>query len=97
MLRSIHIIRADVAAEVTPLMGTEKQCQELVQYITDRFREDPRQLWKTDIFGKSLSDLVSDGISGRLREMPQQARGKLADTLQRIVNEDGGGIICIIL
>ncbi|MBQ1501795.1 MAG: stage IV sporulation protein A [Firmicutes bacterium] len=94
---SYHIIRADVSTEITPLIGSEKQCQELVEYITDKFEDDPRQIWETNVFGKSLHELVSDGIGGKLYDMPEGARQKLAYTLRRIVNENGGGIICIIL
>ena len=94
---SYHIIRANVTTEITPLIGTEKQCEELVQYITDEFEDDPQKIWNTNVFGKSLHELVSDGISGKLYQMPENARQKLTYTLQRIVNESGGGIICIIL
>lgn len=94
---SYHVIRANVSTEITPLIGTEKQCEELVRYIMDEFEDDPAKIWQTNIFGKSLHELVSEGISGKLYEMPTQAREKLALTLQRIVNETGGGIICIIL
>ena len=94
---SYHIIRANISTEITPLIGTEKQCEELVRYIMDEFEDDPSKIWQTNIFGKSLHELVSDGISSKLYRMPEHARGKLALTLQRIVNETGGGIICIIL
>lgn len=94
---SYHIIRANVLTEITPLIGTEAQCEDLVRYITSEFQDDPRKIWETNIFGKSLSSLVSEGISGKLYRMPEQAREKLADTLQRIVNDSGGGIICIII
>lgn len=94
---SYHIIRANVLTEITPLIGTEKQCEDLVRYIMDEFEDDPQKIWATNIFGKSLQELVSEGISGKLYRMPEQAREKLADTLQRIVNDSGGGIICIII
>ena len=94
---SYHIIRADVATEITPLIGTEKQCEDLLRYIMDEFEEDPQKIWKTDIFGKSLYELVTEGVSSRLGRIPEQTREKLAETLQRIVNDSGGGIICIIL
>lgn len=94
---SYHIIRANVGTEITPLIGTEKQCEELVRYIQNEFEDDPARIWNTNIFGKSLHELVSEGISGKLYRMPENARDKLALTLQRIVNESGGGIICIIL
>jgi len=94
---SYHIIRANVLTEITPMIGTESQCEELVRYITSEFEDDPQRIWQTNVFGKSLYDLVSEGISGKLYRMPEQAREKLADTLQRIVNDTGGGIICIII
>ena len=94
---SYHIIRANVQTEITPMIGTESQCEELIQYFTSEFQDNPRRLWETNVFGKSLYDLVSEGISGKLYRMPEQAREKLADTLQRIVNDTGGGIICIII
>lgn len=94
---SYHIIRTSVSTEITPLIGTEKQCEDLVRYITSEFEDDPGRIWQTNIFGKSLHELVSEGISGKLSHMPHQAREKLAQTLQRIVNDKGGGIICIII
>ncbi|MBO7667368.1 MAG: stage IV sporulation protein A, partial [Firmicutes bacterium] len=94
---SYHIIRTSVSTEITPLIGTEKQCEDLVRYITSEFEDDPSKIWQTNIFGKSLHELVSEGISGKLAHMPAQAREKLAQTLQRIVNDKGGGIICIII
>ena len=94
---SYHIIRANVLTEITPLIGTEKQCEDLVRYIMDEFEDDPQKIWSTNIFGKSLHELVSEGISGKLYRMPEQAREKLADTLQRIVNDNGGGILFIII
>lgn len=94
---SLHIIRTDIAAEITPLMGTEKQCADLARYITEKFQENPSQIWAYDIFGKSLHDLVKESISGKLQKMPENAQGKLKDTLNRIVNEGSGGIICIII
>ena len=97
MLQRIHIIRADISTEITPLIGTEKQCEELVHYIMDQFEDDPQAIWNTNVFGKSLHELVSDGINSKLYQMPENARQKLTYTLQRIVNENGGGIICIIL
>ncbi len=94
---SIHMIRADVQTEVTPLMGTEKQCEELMHYLLDRFEDNPALLWESDIFGKSLSDLVREGIQNKLFRMPENAQVKLQETLQRIVNEGSGGLICIII
>lgn len=94
---SLHIIRADITTEITPIIGTEKQCEELVRYILDEFEEDPAKIWESNIFGKSLHDLVREGIQNKLHRMPENAQLKLQDTLQRIVNEGSGGLICIIV
>lgn len=94
---SLHIIRADITTEIMPIIGTEKQCEELVRYMLDEFEEDPRRIWESNIFGKSLHDLVREGIQNKLHRMPENAQVKLQDTLQRIVNEGSGGIICIII
>jgi len=94
---SLHIIRADITTEITPIIGTEKQCEELVRYMLDEFEEDPTKIWQSNIFGKSLHDLVREGIQNKLHRMPENAQHKLQDTLQRIVNEGSGGLICIII
>lgn len=94
---SLHIIRADITTELTPIIGTEKQCEELVRYMLDEFEEDPTKIWESNIFGKSLHDLVREGIQNKLHRMPENAQVKLQDTLQRIVNDGSGGLICIII
>ncbi|HMM05500.1 MAG TPA: stage IV sporulation protein A [Clostridiales bacterium] len=94
---SYHLIRANISTEITPLIGTEKQCEELVRYILEEFEDDPQKMWDTNIFGKSLNTLVQEGIQSKLCTMPETARGKLQITLERLVNDGGGGIICIIL
>jgi len=94
---SLHIIRADVTTEITPLIGTEKQAEELVRYILDEFENDPKKVWESNIFGKSLHDLVREGIQNKLYKMPENVQHKLQDTLQRIVNDGHGGLICIII
>ena len=94
---SLHILRADVTTEITPLIGTEKQAEELVKYILDEFENDPKKVWESNIFGKSLHDLVREGIQNKLYRMPENAQRKLQDTLQRIVNDGNGGLICIII
>ncbi|BAD40669.1 stage IV sporulation protein A [Symbiobacterium thermophilum] len=94
---SLHFIRADISAEVTPIIGTAKQGEELVQYLLERFEDDPRQLWEFDIFGKSLHELVQEGIKAKLHRMPEDAQVKLQETLSRIINEGSGGLICIII
>ncbi|MHB8170546.1 MAG: stage IV sporulation protein A [Thermincolia bacterium] len=94
---SLHIIRADITTEITPIIGTEKQCEELVRYMLDEFEESPKKIWDSMIFGKTLHDLVREGIQNKLHRMPENAQVKLQDTLQRIVNEGSGGLICIII
>ncbi|MBO8168358.1 MAG: stage IV sporulation protein A [Thermoanaerobacteraceae bacterium] len=94
---SFHLIRADITTSITPLIGTEKQCEELVNYIMSEFEEDPQKIWSTEVFGKSLSELVREGIQGKLYRMPENAREKLQETLQRIANDGSGGLICIII
>lgn len=94
---SLHFIRADINAEVTPIIGTAKQGEELVQYLLDKFEDDPQKLWEFDIFGKSLHELVQEGIRSKLYRMPEDAQQKLQETLTRIINEGSGGLICIII
>ncbi|HYG60823.1 MAG TPA: sporulation stage IV protein A, partial [Symbiobacteriaceae bacterium] len=94
---SLHFIRADINAEVTPIIGTAKQGEDLVQYLLDKFEDDPQKLWEFDIFGKSLHELVQEGIQSKLYRMPEDAQHKLQETLSRIINEGSGGLICIII
>jgi stage IV sporulation protein A len=94
---SLHIIRADITTEITPIIGTEKQCEELVRYMLNEFEENPSKIWDSEIFGKSLHDLVREGIQNKLHRMPENAQVKLQETLQRIVNDGSGGLICIII
>lgn len=94
---SLHVIRADITTEITPIIGTEKQCEELVRYILNEFEDNPKQIWDSQIFGKSLHDLVREGIQNKLHRMPENAQVKLQETLQRIVNDGSGGLICIII
>ena len=94
---SIHMIRADIETAVSPIVGTEKQSEELVHYLLKEFETDPKSIWDTNIFGKSLYDLVNEDLRGKLMRMPEDARFKLQETLQRIINEGSGGLICIIL
>ena len=94
---SIHLIRANIMTEVTPLVGTEKQGEELVQSLSEEFQADPDALWNRDFLGRSLQDLVKEGIQAKLNRMPDNAREKLQETLSKIINEGSGGLICIIL
>ncbi|MBM7556008.1 stage IV sporulation protein A [Halanaerobacter jeridensis] len=94
---SLHLIRADVETEVSPVVGTEKQCEELIAFFENEFEENPEAVWESDFLGRSLHELVKDGINNKLYRMPVNAQDKLRDTLQKIVNEGSGGLICIIL
>ncbi|WP_021170350.1 Stage IV sporulation protein A [Sporomusa ovata DSM 2662] len=93
---SLHIIRTDVQAEISPIIGTEKQSEELIQYLMREFEGEPEKIWRTNLFGKSLNELVREGIQNKLTSMPENAQMKLKDTLQKIVNDGSGGLICII-
>ena len=94
---SIHMIRADIETEVSPIVGSEKQSEELVNYLLSEFENNPKEIWKSNIFGKSLHELVNEGLQTKLAKMPEDAQIKLQETLERIVNEGSGGLICIIL
>ena len=94
---SIHMIRADIETEVSPIVGSEKQSEELVNYLLSEFESDPKKIWESNIFGKNLHELVNEGLQNKLSRMPEEAQGKLQETLERIVNEGSGGLICIIL
>ena len=94
---SIHMIKTNVTTEVSPIVGSEKQSEELVNYLLSGFENDPKQIWESNIFGKSLHELVNEGLQTKLSKMPEDAQIKLQETLERIVNEGSGGLICIIL
>ena len=94
---SIHMIRANIQTEVSPIVGSEKQSEELVNYLLSGFENDPTSIWSSNIFGKSLNELVNEGLQTKLAKMPVEAQLKLQETLERIVNEGSGGLICIIL
>ena len=94
---SIHMMRADIETEVSPMVGDEKQSEELIEYLLGEYEDDTQKLWQSNIFGKSLYDLVTEGLSAKLKKMPEDARMKLKQTLTRIINENSGGLICIIL
>lgn len=94
---SIHMMRANITTEVAPIVGTESQSEELVMYLLKGFEEDPSKIWESNIFGKSLSSLVNEGLHNKLYKMPTDARMKVQETLERIINEGCSGLICIIL
>lgn len=94
---SLHIMRVDVETEVTPLVGSEDQSQELAKNIIEQYERDPASLWETNILGKSLFSLVGDNINSKIVMMPVEAQRKMRKTLGRIVNEGKGGVLCILL
>jgi len=94
---SVHMIRADIETEIAPIVGTEKQSEELVNYLLREFESEPGKIWESNIFGKSLHELVNEGLQNKLFRMPEDAQLKLQETLQKIINEGSGGLICIIL
>ncbi len=94
---SLHFMRADITTEVSPLIGTEKQSEELVKYFLDEFEGDPSKIWESNLFGKSVYDLVNEQLQGKVNMMPDEARQKMRKTLERIINDGSGGLICIII
>ncbi len=94
---SIHMIRADIETEVSPIVGSEKQSEDLVKYLLSEFENDPKAIWSSNIFGKSLHELVNEGLHNKLYKMPDEAQMKIQETLERLINEGSGGLICIIL
>ena len=91
------MIMTNVETEINPIVGSEKQSEDLVNYLMEEFRDSPEKIWESNIFGKSLSELVNEGLAGKLYKMPDESRAKLQNTLERIINEGSGGLICIIL
>lgn len=94
---SIHMIRCNTRTEVAPIVGSESQSQELVMYLLREFQENPAKIWETDLFGKSLHELVNERLRGKLERMPDDARDKFRETIERVINEGCSGLICIIL
>ena len=94
---SIHMLKANIQTEVAPIVGSESQSEELVRYLLKEFEEDPKKIWESNIFGTSLHELVNEGLRSKLFHMPADARMKLQETLERVINEGCNGLICIIL
>lgn len=94
---SIHLIKADVETEVSPIIGNEEQSREFIDRLISDYEQEPEKIWELNIFGRTLSAMVSDGMQNKIYRMPEDAQMKLQETLQRIVNEGSGGLICIIL
>ena len=95
--QSIHLIRANIETEINPIVGTEQQSEELLRYMMNEFEEEPGKIWESNVFGKSLYELVNEGLHTKLEHMPDESRTKLSETLERIINEGSNGLICIIL
>ena len=91
---SIHMMRVDIDAEISPMVGDEKQSKDLIDYLTG---EDPEKLWQSNLFGKTVYDLVQEGLNAKLLQLPEEVRGKFRGTLTRIVNDGANGLICLIL
>ena len=94
---SIHMMKVNTHTEVAPLVGSESQSEDLVMYLLKEFEENPTQIWQSNIFGKSLHELVNEGLHNKLFRMPTDARMKLQETLEKVINEGCSGLICIIL
>jgi len=94
---SIHMMKTRITTELTPIVGSEQQSQELVTYLLKGFEEDPAKIWESNYFGKNLHELVNEGLHNKLYRMPNDARGKVRETIERIINDGCNGLICIIL
>ena len=94
---SIHLLKATINTEISPIVGSERQSEELVMSLLQDFEQDPIKIWESNIFGKSLHELVNEGLQNKLLHMPQEARARLQETLERVINEGCSGLICIIL
>ena len=93
---SIHLIRADIETEIAPIVGNEQQANDLIHYIKDMSTSD-EGIWGTNIFGKSVEDLVMDGMRNKIMMINEECQEKLQDTMQKIVNDSNGGLVCIII
>ena len=94
---SIHLMKANITTEVSPIVGSEKQSEDLVMYLLSGFEEDPVKIWDSNIFGKSLHELVNEGLHTKLNRMPVDARMRVQETVERVINEGCNGLVCILL
>lgn len=94
---SIHMMRADIMTEVSPIVGSEKQSEDLILYLLEQFEDDPVKIWESNIFGKSLHELVNEGLHTKLARMPMDARTRIQETIERVINDGCNGLVCIIL
>ena len=94
---SIHMIKTHIETEINPIVGTQEQSQEIIKYMLDEFEDDPKKIWESNMFGKSLYELVNDGLHAKLEHISDDSRARLCDTLTRVINDGANGLICIIL
>lgn len=94
---SIHMIKADIQTEIAPIVGTKEQAEDLIQYIENNTRISKEGIWETNIFGKSIGDLVQDGISTKVNKLTDDSQLKLQETIQKVINDSNGGLVCIII
>ena len=94
---TLHLIRSDIETEITPVLGAQEQSEQFVETLAEEYRQDPSRLWETNFFGKSLRELIQEGLAGKLNQMPADAQEKVQSALTRMLNEGEGGMICILL
>lgn len=94
---SIHMIKANITTEIAPVIGTEQQAQELIDYMKEDCAKDPQNIWKVNIFGKTIQQLVEDGLNQKASKMNEESQVKLQDTMEKIINDSNGGMVCIII
>ena len=90
-------MKANITTEVNPIVGSEKQSEDLIMYLLNEFEEDPIKIWDSNIFGKSLHELVNEGLHSKLARMPIDARMRVQETIERVINDGCNGLVCIIL
>ena len=94
---SIHMIKTGIKADLCPVIGSEEQSEEVVRFLSGEAQDNPEKVWEYNMFGRSLYDMVSDGMTAKLSHMPDESREKLGETLGKIINEGSNGLICILL
>jgi stage IV sporulation protein A len=94
---SIHMIKARIETEVSPAVGGERSSEDMINYLLQAFEGDIQRIWSSNLFGKSLNEIAGESLNTKIKKMPEDAQAKLQETLQRIINEGSGGLICIIL
>ena len=97
MAPSVNLIRAQIETEIAPIVGSEQQAKDLIAYINSSSKDGEEGIWNANIFGKSIEQIVEDGIQAKISQMTDECQQKLQDTLQKIINDSNGGMICIII